>query len=321
MGLSAAALLGSSRGFSSVKPSNGKGWKSVLILDNERKRVSGSEQELAIAIRRGADLRIYTEFRYNEHVDTKSENREIVQEVSEFHVTYLVEDRWAAGIMTQRQPIEPPTGFGPRPSMSFFLYNQNGQQAISRPYLDGLPAIGMLGAAPVADHSAMPKYHQQDSWDAGTNAPSQNFIYDFERFQYWVRDEWREVFSHTADGTPVSGSLAALTDEFAQGAEVKIAVRGLCADLSEDPEQAVDHEVFAQCGWCYYHTGQKLFASGVHPLVRVAPAVPLRYRSKNWDFGWLMARTDGFVARWLVDPYTLKFSKSHAQYALRWFVR
>ena len=74
--------------------------------------------------------------------------------------------------MTLRQPVDLPDGFGPRPSMSFFLYNQDGQQAIARPYLDGAPAAGTLGPAPIDDHSDMPRYHQQDSWDASTNAPS-----------------------------------------------------------------------------------------------------------------------------------------------------
>jgi 2-succinyl-5-enolpyruvyl-6-hydroxy-3-cyclohexene-1-carboxylate synthase len=33
-------------------------WKYVLTLDSERRRVAGSEDDLAAAIRRGADLRI-----------------------------------------------------------------------------------------------------------------------------------------------------------------------------------------------------------------------------------------------------------------------
>ena len=55
--------------------------------------------------------------------------------------------------------------------------------------------------------------------------------------------------------------------------------------------------------------------------MRVRPAIPLAYGSGGWDFGWLIPRTDGFVARSLVDPYTLKFHKSDGRYAIRWFVR
>jgi len=294
-------------------------WKSVLTLDRRRNRVAGTEQELIDAIRRGADLRIYTEFRHNEHLDTASPNDELVQEVSEFRVTYLLDDRWIAGIMTLRQPIVPPTGFGPRPSMSFFLYNQNGQQAIARPYLDGAPASGVPGPAQLADFTAMPKYRQQDNWDDQTNAPSHNFVYEFDTYRFCVRDDWQEVLAHTADGVVLSGSLESLIAAFRQGAEVKIAIRDLSADLSDD--NGLHHEVFVQTGPGYFQTRQQLFVAGSHPVVRVRPAVPLRYETRGWDFGWLMVRTDGFVCRSLVNPYTLQFSNTDARHELRWFVR
>lgn len=50
--------------------------------------------------------------------------------------------------MTLRQPIELTEGFGERPSMSFFLYNQDGRQAIARPYLDGGGVTGRVGESP-----------------------------------------------------------------------------------------------------------------------------------------------------------------------------
>ena len=81
--------------------------------------------------------------------------------------------------MTFRMPIVPPENFGPRPSMSFFMYNQDGQQAIARPFLDGISANGSLGKSDLDDHNSMSKYHPLDNWDADTNAPSMNFVYDF----------------------------------------------------------------------------------------------------------------------------------------------
>ena len=296
-------------------------WKTALQLNVKREPVSGSAEALATAIRRGADLRIYTEFRHNEHIDTASDDPELIQEVADFRVTYLIEDSWAAGIMSLRQPVDLPDGFGPRPSMSFFLYNQNGQQAIARPHLDGVASTGEPGPSPIGDHSAMPKYHQHDSWDGATNAPSSNFVYDFEIYRFYVSDDWQEVLSHTADGEIVSGSVDALADEFARGREFKVGIRGLCADLADDPASAPGHEVFAHIGPGYYYTKRKLFLAETHPLVRVGSGIPLAYSSRGWDFGWLMPRTDGFVARWLVDPYTLKFHKSEGRYAMRWFVR
>ncbi len=310
-----------SSGLASAAPSasaKSKGsWRCVYTLDRQRRPVDGSEKALADAIRRGADLRIATEFRHNEHIEPGAASRELIRETAEFRVTYLLDDRWVAGIMTLRQPISLPDGFGDRPSMSLFLYNQDGRQAIARPHLDGRTAMGMMGPSPIDDHSAMPKYHQEDSWDAGTNAPSSNFVYDFDVFRFWVRDEWEQVLAHTAAGKVLSGSEDRLAREFEEGREIKVAIRGLCADLGEGP----DHEVLIQTGSSYYYTERKLFITGSHPLVRVRPAIPLRYRSRGWDMGWLMLRTDGKVVSWLVDPYTMKFRKSEGNYAIRWLVR
>jgi hypothetical protein len=98
-------------------------WTSALELDTNRRVISGSSEALANAIRQGADLRIYTEFRHNEHIDVTSTNDDLIREVAEFRETLLVDDRWTAGFMTLRQPVELPDAFGARPSMSLFLYN------------------------------------------------------------------------------------------------------------------------------------------------------------------------------------------------------
>ncbi len=91
-------------------------WHPVLELDSRREVTGGSPDALCAAIRRAADLRIYTEFIHNQHIDPTSASDELIREVSEFRATYLVEDRWCAGIMTLRQPIGLPDGFGPRAS-------------------------------------------------------------------------------------------------------------------------------------------------------------------------------------------------------------
>lgn len=65
-------------------------WRCVLELNSRRELVARSEDALADAIRRGADLRIGTAFRHNEHIDTQSSNPELIQEVADFRVTYLL---------------------------------------------------------------------------------------------------------------------------------------------------------------------------------------------------------------------------------------
>lgn len=296
-------------------------WTCTLELDSNRLIRSGSTSALCDAIRNGADLRIYTEFRFNEHINVISDNPQMIREVAEFRVTYLINNCWTAGIMNLRQPITLPNNFGLRPSMSFFLYNQDGRQAIARPYLNGSIEKGKTDSSKIDDSNGMSKYHKIDSWDADTNAPSSNFIYDFEVFRYWVRNDWQEILSHKGDGAIVSGSVDTLIDAFTRGCEVKVGIRGLCNDLAKNPTQVLDHEVFIQAGSCYYHTEDKLFIVGTHPVIRVVPAIPLAYISRGWDFGWLMLRTDGFTALRLCDPYTLKFNDENQRYDIRWFVR
>jgi len=296
------------------------GWKTVLALDSRREKESGDASALADAIRAGADMRIGTAFRHNEHIDPTSDDDELIREVTDFRITYLLEDRWVAGIENLRVPIELPDSFGPRASMSFFLYNQDANQAIARPYLDGVPTEGEPGGSSPEDYTDWPGHQELASFDNGTNAPSSNFIYDFEYYHFMVRSNWTELLAHDADGNATSGDIGNLADAVIQGAEVKIAVRGLCSDLAEDPDNALDHEVFIHLGACFFYTRQQLLIASANPAVRTRPSIPQGYASRGWDFGWLMPRTDGLVGRWLCDPYTLKFRKDTQRYAMRWFV-
>jgi hypothetical protein len=297
-------------------------WRCVLKLGKNLSITQGSKAALCDAIRRGADLNIFTSFKHNVHIDPNSDNPELIEEVSQFPCIYLVDDKWTAAFMTWRQPVNPSnvsTEFGP-PSMSFFLYNQDGRQAIARPYLDGRKPTGEIGPSKPSD-SYTPDYRPLNNWDTGTNAPSENFIWHFEEFRYFVRDDWQQVLSHKADGTVISGSVSTLAEAFENGREIKVAIRGLCKDLAKHPDNVLGHEVFVKVGAGYYYTDEKIFISGTHHLVRVAPAIPLSYASKNWDFGWVIVRTDGLAVLRLCDPYTLKFTDSRRHCAIRWFVR
>jgi hypothetical protein len=296
-------------------------WRCALQLDAKRNVASGSAADLAAAIGQGADLRIYTEFLHNEHIDVDSPSHVRIREVAEFGVTYRIDQKWSAGIMSLRQPIELPVGFGARPSMSFFMYNQDGTQAIARPYLDGSPAESTPGPSPAQSPRKMPKYHVLENWDTGTNAPSQNFVYAFDVFRYCVNDSWREVLRHSATGDVASGSIEDLVDAFSCGCAIKLGIENLCTDLCRGTDRVWDHEVFVQGGSAYYYTDQKLFIIGSHPVVRVRPDIPMRYKTGGWDFGWLMVRSDGHVVYRRCDPYTLKFFDHVTHNAVRWFVR
>ncbi|MBM4072961.1 MAG: hypothetical protein FJ271_29145 [Planctomycetes bacterium] len=295
-------------------------WRCVLELDEQMQITSGQPEELRAAIRRGADLRIYSEFYHDEHIEPGSTAHELVQESMDMRVTYLIDDRWCAGVLSLRQPVQLPDRFGPRPSLSLFLYNEDGQQAIARPFLDGVAASPTSGTSAPADHSRMQKYRELSRFDDGTNAPSSNFVYSFERLRYLVREDWRELLRHQADGRVVSGSINELVNEFRNGAEFKIGIRDLCADLTSSGP-TLSHEVFVQLGSCYLYTDQQLFIAATHPIPRVRPALPMTYASRNWDYSWLIVRSDGHAALLVYDPYSLQPRRQFGRFELRWFCR
>ena len=111
-----------------------------------------------------------------------------------------------------------------------------------------------------------------------------------------------------------------MVDAFADGCEIKVAIRDLCDDLVGPEEAAIDHEVFVHLGAGYYYSERKQFMASANPVVRTRPQIPLGYGTSNWDFGWLMPRSDGRLSRWHCNPYTLQFEKSTTHNAMRWFV-
>lgn len=291
-------------------------WKSALELNSDRTINKGSKKDLRDSIRRGSDLKTYTEFRFNEHVDTAAKDSQIVEEATEFRVTYLIEDKWVAGIMNLRQPVSFYHGFGPRPSMSFFMYNEDGTQAIARPYLDGVTEPERH----LYSHGDMPKYHLIKSNDAASNAPSQNFIYDFEMYRFMVKDDWRHVYTNDSSGRGLFGSLKDLSEASKEGCEFKVGIKGLCNDLSADSNQ-MEHLVFIHLNSCYYYTESKLMIGSTHPLIRVKPQIPMVYESDAWDFGWVVVRTNGVGFMRKVNPYSLQFTDFERKFEVQWYVR
>ena len=156
---------------------------------------------------------------------------------------------------------------------------------LARPYLDGRRPVEDDMASSLEEYPDWPKYREFGRFDQQTNAPSCNFRYDFEFYRFAVRSNWTEVYAHDADGNRIRGNVEDLAEPVAKGAEVKVAIRGLCADLAADPNNAVDHEVLVHLGACFYYTQQKLFIGSANPVVRVRPSIPLEYSSRGWDFG------------------------------------
>jgi hypothetical protein len=312
-------------------------WKCALELRPDRSVASGSHALLAEAIGRGADLRVYTEFLHEEHIAPFSctpnigdpRNNGVYREVIDFRETILVDGQipgvpGVAGITTLRQPLEPLTGFnGTQPKMSFFLYNDDGQQACAQVLLDDSPTTGQIGTRVIEPRPAnAPKMSETEAFDVGTSGPSRNFIYDMEVYRYFVRDEWTEVLSHDEHGRVKSGSFDALERAQTEAREIKVGLRDLCADLGVPGGPS--HEVFSLAGSGFTHTKRKTHEVLTHPLIRVAPgnpAIPLKYASNNWDVSWISIRTTGEAVRRTLHPYTRTWSDHPMRLGCRWFVR
>ena len=284
-------------------------WNSVLELDTNRNITAGSPQALREAINRGADLRIYTGFQHNEHIDVRSSNDDLIQEVSDFPCTYLLDNRWAAGMMTFRQPVQLPGTFGTRASLSLFMYNENGLQSIARPILDKSPE-------PVGEDTPIleSKYHLLSSFDQDTNGPASNFIYDFFSYRFMVNDCWEEICACDENGNVLSGSVRDIEAASLDGCELKVGISGIAGP-------GLDHTVFVQTGPHYFYHREGCMVAETRPIVRVAPQIPLQYASHNWDYSWCIVRSDGQVATLSYDPYTLENHRSFGRYPIRWFAR
>jgi hypothetical protein len=167
----------------------------------------------------------------------------------------------------------------------------------------------------------MPKMSDQEFFDVGTTGPSRNFVYDMETYRYIVRDDWDEILAHDADGRVTSGSFDALEQAQVAGREIKVGIGDLGGDLAPPGTDPVRHEVFSLVGSGFVHVRARLYVTLTHPLVRIAPALPVRYRSGNWDVAWVFLRTDGQARIRRIDPYTRQWDDRGARFACRWFTR
>lgn len=305
----------------------GTAWTVALELGPDRSVRAGSREALAAAIERGADLRVYTEFLFEEHIapggtgDASLDG--LIREVIDFRETILVDGRHVGAITTQRQPLEPPFGFnGTEPKMSFFMYTGDGDQALANLVFRGIDDAPAPGARRVEPPPAdMPKMSEQEFFDVGTTGPTRNFVYDMETYRFFVRDDWTEVLAHDPQGSVIRGSFDALEAAQIAGREIRVAIRDLAAGVGGVDEPVVPHEVFTPIGSGFLHTRPRLYAALTHPLVRVAAAVPLRYASGNWDLAWVFLRTDGYAVVRRLDPYTRVWTDHETRLGCRWFAR
>ena len=68
-------------------------WRVAVELDERQQLVSGTAADLRDAIRNGADLRIYSEFYHDEHIDPESSRHELIQESMDMRASVRSEHR------------------------------------------------------------------------------------------------------------------------------------------------------------------------------------------------------------------------------------
>jgi len=298
-------------------------WQCLLELTPDRTPVSGDRHKLRDAIAHGADLRVFTEWLFEEHIapdlsrPMRDEEAGLIQEVIDFRQTIVVDSDNAVGITNLRQAILPLIGFNPNgsPRMSFFMYDLDGRQACANVLLDDTPLSAEPGATRIIPARAeMPKMSEVEQHDAGTSGPSVNFIYDFERYRYFVRSDWQQLLHHDASGQIIDGSFDELHAAHRSGCELKVAIRNLAGG-------ELEHEVISLVGTSWVHTARGELEGLTHPLVRLIPGRPIKYASGNWDVAWVFMSTNGDAKLRVLDPYTRQFRDETGKFACRWFVR
>ena len=214
-------------------------WTNILELGSNRDIAAGSTAELYAALNRGADLRVYTEWIYEEHAapdpgDGDPRYNGTFQEVIDFRETYLIGSSYAAGITTLRQSMLPVVGFNPDagPRMSFFLYDMEGRQGCSHVMLDDELYAPPGTHREVEAPAKFPKLSSTQLNDEGSSGPSMQFAYDFERYRYWVRDDWELLLAHKTDGTVTSGSWRDLHNAQLAGKDIKIGLAAVAAAVA-----------------------------------------------------------------------------------------
>lgn len=287
---------------------------NVLELDSRRQIVSGSTKRLNQAIAAGADLRVSTGFRHNEHIDVTSTDNQLIVETSAFAQTVLIDGIWSAAFMTLRQPVSLRSGFGSPNALSLFLYNQDGSQALARLNLDGTADMAIPPENPAAGFQKM---HVFGVFDSDTSGASRNFIYDFDFYRYLADDGFEELYENDADGGRRGGSVDSLADAYARGRAIKVSLRGISKVLWGDTGH--EDEIFIPCGSSYYYTQDRLMITNTLPFVSVPAGIPLQYQSRSYRYCWAVTRTDGRTEIRCLNPFDGTWQTKAAALPGRWF--
>jgi len=286
----------------------------AMTLNPKLEIIQGSVVNLNSLLAAGADLKVSTGFTFNEHIDINSKDDQTVAETSTFAQTVIIDDHWSAGFMTLRQPVELPNGFGTANSLSLFLYNQNGLQAMAKLVLDGQVEKALNNDT---DDFGYVKNHLISMNDQGTCGVSRNFIYDFDFMAFSLNDIYEELFANSKEGICVGGSIDGMAEAYAKGRGIKLAVKDISEALWGKSTHSDEH--FLHCASSYYLTKEKVMIASSLPFISVPADIPLTYKARSYKYCWLVARSDGRVEIRSYSPFENKWLTQTMRTKLRWF--
>ena len=92
-----------------------------------------------------------------------------------------------------------------------------------------------------------------------------------QAYEFFAASRWAMALHTGADGSVQGGSFDALADATRRGSRVKVGVRDLCADLAVGGAACCAHEVFVECGWCFYYPESRKMSAATQVLPPLRP--------------------------------------------------
>ena len=247
-------------------------WGLALEQSADLRVAHGSMGEVASAVRRGADVRLYM------ITDT-------YEETLCFQQTYSGNGEAFAGIMSHHHSYAHRGALPDQPYVSFFKYDVSG--AFSQ-------VKWMLDNAVFDDSQAYP----------------------YKVYRWFVRDCWRVVYEHDAEGNRVTGGLEELKDLVRNGRSIKVGIRQLFG-LTNDDASGPAH---------------LSFVSSMQPVIRDGQVLSncdfTLIGSPRWPFTWkdglavamMQPSTSGEIECHWAEPGKLPFRRIVPRRAMQWLV-
>jgi hypothetical protein len=283
-------------------------WQPLLEQDQMLRVLRGSVAAAAAAVQRGADLRLYMV------TDTYGTSYE---EVMNFK-----QSLW------RRTPPSEDDRFS---GMGLFLSSVHHGRDITAPYLSFFNYDTCRGALEGPTHSLMKITPGGDTLDESNYEPTEPANYSI--YRWFVRDRYRIVYEHDADGAQLSGNKEELKACIRTGQTVRVGIWGLSGLEEVESSNSREEISFLETAQPFIPVlsedtesffGQQGHASEVNlacdpVMVPAASATwPLSFR-EGLTIASLVPCTSGRIVAFLTQP-SGAFRREVRKRAMRWVV-